>query len=109
MYSPFEDEGSKDFVSHFCGFIVSESRISICTLCEWTGFRSIAIIPSVCPPFNGHSAHSLSGGPVLIGEDEGTDLGVHDITGRITVVNPHGARIEMPEKSTGIEVEAVGK
>jgi len=30
--------------------------------------------------------------PVLVAEDEGSKLGVHDLTGTITVRNPHGAR-----------------
>jgi len=29
--------------------------------------------------------------PVLVGEDEGGKLGVHDLTGMITVRNSHGA------------------
>jgi len=30
--------------------------------------------------------------PILVAEDEGSKLGVHDLTGTITVRNPHRAR-----------------
>ncbi|UCD30119.1 MAG: right-handed parallel beta-helix repeat-containing protein, partial [Planctomycetota bacterium] len=32
--------------------------------------------------------------PTLVLEDKGSGLGVHDLTGNITVCNPHGARVD---------------
>ncbi|MBN1341596.1 MAG: right-handed parallel beta-helix repeat-containing protein [Phycisphaerae bacterium] len=46
--------------------------------------------------------------PVLVAEDEGAKLGVHDVRGRITVHNPHGARMDLKCAAEGVDVKLVG-
>ena len=44
--------------------------------------------------------------PALVAEDEGSKLGVHDLTGTITVRNPHGARKTYKRKATKTDILA---
>jgi len=45
--------------------------------------------------------------PVLVAEDEGSQLGIHDLKGRITVRNPHGARMDLRCKSFDVDLKIV--
>jgi len=42
--------------------------------------------------------------PALVLEDKASGFGVHDLTGNITVCNPHGARVDYRCNTSGIEL-----
>jgi len=43
--------------------------------------------------------------PALVAEDEGSKLGIHDVTGTLTVHNPHGGRMEMKCKPFDVSLK----
>ncbi len=45
--------------------------------------------------------------PVLVAEDQGTKLGIHDLKGRIVVHNPHGARMDLTSTLSDVELKLV--
>ena len=47
--------------------------------------------------------------PALVLGDQGSGSGVHDLTGSITVYNPHGARVDRRCKTSGLVVQVVEK
>ena len=45
--------------------------------------------------------------PALVLEDQGNGSGVHDLTGRITVSNPHGARLDYRCETSEVDLQVV--
>jgi len=45
--------------------------------------------------------------PALVLEDKGSGFGVHDLTGNITVCNPHGARADYRCKTSMMELQVI--
>ena len=47
--------------------------------------------------------------PALAFYDKGSGLGVHDLTGTITVYNPHGARMHIPCETSEMKLDVLGR
>ena len=47
--------------------------------------------------------------PALAFYDKGSGLGVHDLTGTITVYNPHGARMHIPCETSEMKLNVLGR